>query len=131
MSGPEDQPDDAATRAPGTATPQGERVGGMLVHLLGIVTVFLVPLALFLAYRNRTTFVRDHSAQALNFQTSMAVAYILAGSLVVVPIVSLPVVWFVCGVVLLYDIGYAVKAGRAAHRGDRFRYPLAIPIIKT
>ena len=56
----------------------------MLAHLLGLFTGFLGPLVLYLVKRDDSAFVRDQSAEALNFQLTMIIAWIVSIVLILV-----------------------------------------------
>ena len=112
--------------APGPA-PEGERSMAMLCHLLGIVTGFLGPLIIWLVKKDEAPFVDDQGKEALNFQITVAIAYIISfGPLNLIFCIGSAIgliVWIVA-------IVYCVLAAIQANRGERYRYPVCIRFIK-
>ena len=47
----------------------------VLAQLGGTFLSFLVPLVIYLVFKDRDPFVRRHSAPALNFHITLAIAY--------------------------------------------------------
>jgi uncharacterized Tic20 family protein len=112
----------------------------MASHLGALVTAWfalglLAPLAVLLVQGNKSEFVRRHATESLNFQISLliysivgtALAFMLTlltlgiGLFVIIPLIVVLVV-----LVLIVMI----MAGIAANRGDDFRYPLNIRLIR-
>jgi len=96
----------------------------MLAQLLGIFTGFLGPLIIYLVNGEKDPFVRHHSAEALNFQITLLIAYLVAGVLVLVLIglLLLPVIW-------IASIVFMIQATIAANRGEWYRYPINIRLV--
>ena len=65
----------------------------MLAHLGGTFLSFLVPLVIFLIYKDRAPFVRRHSAAALNFQITLAIAYIVLAISPWIGLLVIPFLW--------------------------------------
>jgi uncharacterized Tic20 family protein len=118
--------------APGhPTTPQPPVAGGtdpktlaMLAQLLGIFTGFIAPLIIYLVNGEKDPFVRHHSAEALNFQITLAIGYIASFVLMLVLIGFLTffVVW-IGGLVLM------IQATIAANRGECYRYPVNFRLV--
>jgi len=110
-------------------SPGDERTWGMLAHLsallgLFISFIFLGPLIIYLVYRDRSAYVRRQSAEALNFNLSIAIYLIVSGILILVLI----------GIVLLVVVGIfwlveVIIASVAANRGEEHRYPFTIRFV--
>jgi uncharacterized Tic20 family protein len=109
--------------------PDDERLWATLAHLsafLGFVGIPVIgPLVIFLIFGNRSQYVRHHSAEALNFNITMLGATIVSGLLilVVIGLILLPIIaltWFILTIV----------ATIAANRGEWYRYPLTIRLVK-
>lgn len=90
---------------------------------------FLVPLIMWFIYKDRSAFVRQAAAGAFNFNISMwignAVAWIFAVTLIGIPIAI--IIWIVVGI--LWIVCHILGTIRAL-RGDTFRYPLQLPILR-
>ena len=113
-----------------------ERTWAMVAHVGVFVAAwfamgFLCPLAVWLAFRNRSEYVRRNAVESLNFQISLliysAVASVLVfvtfglGVLVVVP---LAVIGVVAAVVVI------ILATVAASNGREYSYPLTIRFVR-
>lgn len=113
---------------PATVTPlsqSDERLWATLIHIGGILIGFISPLIGYLVLKDRSAFVREHSRQALNFQITMAIAYVVGWVLTIVLIGFLVVmaVWVV-------NIVFSIIAAIAANKGELYKYPLTIQFIK-
>lgn len=126
--------------APPPAGPTGdERNLAMATHLgTGIAVVvggwlinIAVPLVVWLWQRNRSEFVRHHALEELNFQISLTIYAIVAivvalltlglGLLVIIPIAL---------VLVLVIIYVMVRASIAGARGEPYRYPLTMRLVR-
>ncbi|WP_433439823.1 DUF4870 domain-containing protein [Nonomuraea sp. CA-141351] len=96
----------------------------MLAHVLGLVVSWVGPLIIYLMKKDESPYVRDQAAEALNFQITMFIGYIVAGILVVVFIgmLLLPAVW-------ILSLIFHIQAAMATNRGERYRYPFSIRMI--
>lgn len=114
--------------APPGAVPMTQsdaRMWALLAHVGGILLSFIAPLVVFLMYKDRDEFVRDQSVEALNFQITVVIAVVISSLLMIVLI----------GFLLLAAVGIAalvlpIMGGIAANRGERYRYPVALRLIK-
>ena len=97
----------------------------MLAHLGGILFGFLAPLIVFLVQRERGSFVKKQSTEALNFQITLGVAQIISAILWAV------LIGFATTAVLtIIGIVFPIIAGLAVNRGEDYRYPFAVRLIK-
>lgn len=102
-----------------------ERTMAMLSHLLSIFVGFWAPLIIWLVKKDEMPFVDDQAKEALNFQITMLLAFIVAGILVVVVIgILLALGLFVANIV------FCIIAAMKANEGERYRYPFALRLIK-
>lgn len=105
-----------------------ERTYAMWTHLLLLAGVFIpvVPtLILWLVKREQSVFVDDHGKEAVNFQISIWL-YLLIGGLLSMICIGIPLVIVACGLAIVGMIIAAV----AAHRGQYFRYPMSIRLVR-
>jgi uncharacterized Tic20 family protein len=121
--------DNITTPPPPPSSPaQGDdNTLAMLVHLSGIVLWFIVPLIVWLVNKDKPekAFLTDQSKEALNFQITLTGVYII-GTILTVILISMPInfaAWVAC-------IVLSILAGLAANRGEAYRYPFAIRLIK-
>jgi uncharacterized Tic20 family protein len=119
----------AATAASDTTT---WALSAHLTALLAIVIglPFLGPLVIYLA-KKENPFVRRHAAEALNFNLSITIYFLVLGFATVV------LLFFVIGLLLIpvlfalaiFWIVFVVMGTVAASRGEEFRYPLTIRFV--
>jgi uncharacterized Tic20 family protein len=97
----------------------------MLAHILGIVTGWLGPLIIYLVAGPDKPFAKKQGAEALNFQITVLIAYIASWVLMFVMIgfVLFPVVWIV-------SLIFSIMAAVAVNKGEDYRYPIALRLIK-
>jgi uncharacterized protein len=133
MSAPNDTAP-AGRVPPGLDSPpsQDERTWGMLSHLsafVGLVVPFLgailAPLIIWLAWRDRSPFVGEQAKEALNFNISVAIGWLVCGLLTVVFIgILLGIVLFFCWLAL------TILAAIRASEGVQYRYPLNLRLVR-
>jgi uncharacterized Tic20 family protein len=101
------------------------RTFAMLAHLLAIFTSFLGPLIIWLVKKDEHPFVDEQGKEALNFQITVAIAYIVAGllSFLCIGFLLFPAVWVV-------NLIFCIMACVAVNKGEHYRYPLTIRFIK-
>jgi uncharacterized Tic20 family protein len=97
---------------------------GLFSHLGCLLLSPLVPLVIFLVYKDRDPFVRRHSAQALNFGIWVYIGYAISGILIFVLIgfLTFAIIW-VCAIV------FAIMASVAANKGEDYTYPMVPTLI--
>ncbi len=105
-------------------SPSDEKLWATLVHIGGIFFSFVPALIGYLVLKDRGPFVRAHTATALNFQITMAIAYVvgIVTSFIVIGVLILLAVWVV---VIVFSIIAAVKA----NQGQPYTYPLSIKFV--
>ena len=109
---------------------QDERTWGMLAHISAILAAivglsFLGPLIVLLVQGPKSQFVRRHAIESLNFQIT---TYIAA-------IISFILIFVLIGILLIVVVGIGwlvltILAGVAANRGEDYRYPVNLRLIK-
>ncbi len=106
-------------------SPSDERMWSLLSHLSGILFSFLGPLVIWLVFRERSTFVDNQGKEALNFQITLLIGYFVSSVLMVVLIGFLMIF-----AVIIAHLVLCIIAGLAAQRGESYRYPLTLRLIK-
>lgn len=139
---PSPQPD---SPIPPVATPQpmtdaDRKNWAMAAHLSALIAIIGVPsligpLVVWLVKKDQDEFVRRHSVHALNFNISVLIYVTVAsvamlilgiatfgiGFLLAIPVVIVAlIVWLV----------YVIQGAMAASKGQDFRYPFTIDLIK-
>ncbi|GGA77942.1 membrane protein [Arenimonas soli] len=109
-----------------TAAPQEDRTIALITHLSGIIAGFIVPLIIWLINKDKPekAWLTDQSKEALNFQITLLLAYIVCVvlSFVLIGALLMPLVW-IASLVLM------ILAGVAANKGENYRYPVTLRLI--
>jgi uncharacterized Tic20 family protein len=106
-----------------------EKTMALLAHLLGAVTNVLGPLVIWLIKKDESPFVNDQGKEALNFQLTILIGYIMAGFLSVVPVVQCFSVLFIPALAVV-GLVFGILGCLEANNGVAYRYPFAIRLIK-
>lgn len=116
-------------RAPQPSAPRRpSRLGAVFCHLflfLVIPTIFLGGVVTFLVWQifgKHNAQLEDQGREALNFQINVAILTALL-ALTCVGIALVPIAWFVAGIL-------AIVAAVHAGRGENYRYPFMVRIVK-
>ena len=115
--------------APSGSASQEDRAMALIAHLLGIVTFFIGPLVIWLINKDNSSksFVIDQSKEALNFQITISIIYLVA---IVLAIISLGLLFFVPTLVWVANLVFCIIGGMKANNGEAYRYPFALRLIK-
>lgn len=115
-------------------SPADQRLWATLTHIGGIAVPVVAPLVVFLVLKDRGLFVRDQAREALNAHLSLALyfvaLYVGLGIFSVVtlglgaPLLALPPLLWIPLVV------FGVLAAVRANRGERYRYPLTLRLVR-
>ena len=112
---------------PSSEAPQDDRTIALLTHLSGIIAGFIVPLIIWLINKDKPekSWLNDQSKEALNFQITLLIVYVIGVILSVILIGALInlLAWVAC-------IVFSIIAGVAANKGEAYRYPFALRLIK-
>lgn len=106
-----------------------ERTYAMWTHLLLLAGFFLpvVPsLILWLIKRDQSSFVDDHGKEAVNFQISLVIYMLVSVPLIIICGLGYVTMFAACVVGIVGMILAAV----GANRGQYFRYPMSIRLIR-
>ncbi len=119
-------PDMAMSAAPaGMSATTGDTSMAMLSHLLMLFAGFLAPLVIYVVKRDDDPFTRFHAAQALNFQITMVIAWIAT-----IILLFLIVGFFLIPVLLVAQFVMPIIAAVKANKGEWYRYPLTLDLVK-
>jgi uncharacterized Tic20 family protein len=102
-----------------------ERLWATLSHISIPFFGFVGPLVVYLAFQNRSRWLRDSGIEGLNFSILYTVAQVVCSLLVIALIgaVLLPVVFI--GALI-----FCILAAVASNKGEFYRYPLNWRLIK-
>ncbi len=112
----------------GKLAEKDERTMGMLAHILGAVLFFIGPLIIWLTKKDESPFVDDQGKEALNFQITVAIAFVCAAIIAALPVIQViaciiyPAVW-------IGNLVLSIMGGLAANKGIAHRYPFALRLI--
>ena len=97
---------------PSGDAPQEDRTIALITHLSGIIAGFIVPLIIWLINKDKPekSWLNEQAKEALNFQILIGVLINFAA-------------WIACLV-------FSIIAGLAANKGEAYRYPFALRLIK-
>ena len=96
----------------------------MWAHILNLVT-FIGPLIILLTKGKDSAFVEDQAKEALNFSITVIAAAFACGILAVIYIGAL-----LLPLVIIAYIVFSIVAAISASKGVKYRYPVAIRLIK-
>jgi uncharacterized protein len=96
-----------------------------MAHWLGILIGFIGPLIIWLTKGEQDKFVKDHAVEALNFQITLAIGYVAS---FILSFVVIGIVGYIALPIL--NIIFSVIAAMAANKGETYRYPFALRLIK-
>jgi uncharacterized Tic20 family protein len=129
---PEPTPPPGSVRAPepGPLGPQEERNWAVAAHLGSFVAAyvalgFLAPLAVLLMAGRRSAFVRRHAVEALNFNLTVLL-YAAISAVLIAVLIGIPML---VALGVLYIVAVLFGAA-AASRGEDYRYPLTIRLVR-
>ena len=123
------QPGPGAPQGYGTAgavSPQDERMWSMLAHIGTILIGVLAPLITYLMYKDRSQFVKQQSAESLNFQITMLIAYVVSW---IITGITFGLLFFLPLLVWVANLIFVIMAGVAANKGENYRYPFSIRMV--
>ncbi|MEM7145793.1 MAG: DUF4870 domain-containing protein [Verrucomicrobiota bacterium] len=128
------EPQGDAVSAPGSPS-SDEKTMAMLTHLLSFTAYFTGigmiagPLILWLIKKDTMPFVDDQGKEAVNFNISFFIYYMVAFFLcatVILMIVGIPALL----VLFVLHIVFVIMAAIKASNGEAYRYPMTIRFIK-
>jgi uncharacterized Tic20 family protein len=131
-------PTPAPAAAPQPAQPLSEsddKLWASLAHFGGIL--FILPsLLIFLILKDRGPKVRVESKEALNWEITFAIAFIIwqiIGGILTVPLLFTPV-FFLPGLIgfLLWAVNvlFSILGGIKVNGGGSYRYPFSLRLVK-
>lgn len=115
----------APTVAAASTLPSDLQTLVVLVHLSGLIGSFLVPLLVYFSRPVRDDVLALAAKEALNFQITLALAWLIAMAtvLVLVGLLFLPLL-------VLISIGMPIWAAVLSARGETVRYPLILRLVR-
>lgn len=112
-------------QTPSVAPTPDEKTMGILSHILCIVGGFIAPLIIYLIKKDESAYIREQSKEALNFQLTMLICYIVSWILIFV-FIGIILVFLVIILNLVLIIIATIKASE----GKLYKYPINFRLIK-
>ncbi len=97
----------------------------MLAHLLGIVSGFVGALIIWLVKKDQSPFIDEQGKEALNFQITVLIGFVGSWILMFVLIGML-----LMPLLLIANLVFCILAAVAVSRGEHYKYPFAIRLLK-
>ena len=119
-----------ASPPPSGDAPQDERTMALIAHLLGIITWFVGALVIWLINKDANpakSFATDQAKEALNFQITITIAFVVA---FILAAITLGILFFLPGLVGIANLVFCIIGGVKANNGEAYRYPFALRLIK-
>jgi uncharacterized Tic20 family protein len=108
------------------------RMWGMFCHISALVGLLgngfgfvLGPLIIWLAKREDHPFIDDQGKEALNFQITMFLAFVISFLLAFVVIG-----FFLLAILVVMEIALPIIGAIKANNGEYYRYPFTLRLIK-
>ncbi|MGW6283096.1 DUF4870 domain-containing protein [Kribbella sp. NPDC055071] len=105
--------------------PDEERTWSLVAHIGTIVLGFIAPLIVLLVKGEQSPTVRANAIESLNFQITVTIGYV-ASSILMVVLVG----FFTFFAIWVLAIVLAIMAAMAASKGQAYKYPFALRLIK-
>ena len=95
-----------------------------ITHIGGTVFSFVPSLIVWILRKDENPYIEDQAKEALNFQITMVLAYMLAGVLswILIGLIFFPVIW-------VLNIVFCIIAAISTSKGETYRYPFALRLI--
>ncbi len=96
----------------------------ILTHLAGIFFSFVPALIVWLLKKDDSAFIGTQAREALNFQITVVIAYMVAGVLawILVGLLFFPIIW-------VGNLVLCLMAAINVSKGENYQYPLALRLI--
>jgi uncharacterized Tic20 family protein len=119
-------PESAVPNPPVAGGSAEDRNLAMLTHLSGIILGFIVPLIVWLVNKDNAakSYLTTEAKEALNFQLTILIAYVVGAilSLVLIGYLLIFAAWAL-------TIIFGIMAAIAANSGQYYKYPLSITFV--
>jgi uncharacterized Tic20 family protein len=114
-----------AYAGPAPVSESDEKTWGIISHISIPFFGFIGPLIAYLIYKDRSTWLKQTTTEALNFSIAYSIAYVI----------SVITIWFVIGLILwplvfIVALIFCIMGTIAANKHEFYRYPINIRFIK-
>jgi len=113
------------TEQPAAAPTKDEQTMALIAHLLGIFTSFIGALIIWLVKKDESEFISDQAKEALNFQITVVIIYVVG---IATSCIGIGVL--ICLAAIVVSLIFSIIGGIKANDGVKYRYPFALRLIK-
>ena len=108
-----------------TPPSQDDKTLAVITHASGILFHFIVPLVVWLVSKDTKPWLTAQAKEALNFQITVAIGYLIAGvaSTLLIGFLLFPIIWAA-------NIIFCIVAAVQTSQGVDYKYPVALRLIK-
>ena len=96
-------------------------------HWLSILISFIGPLIIWLTKGEQDKFVKDHAVEALNFNITLIIGYVISWILMAV---TFGLLFFLPTLVWIVGLIFQIQGAIAANNGKTYKYPFALRLVK-
>ena len=96
----------------------------VIIHLGGTLFSVFPALIVWLLKKDDSPFVGEHAREALNFQITLLIGYVISSILMYILIGFL-----LAGILWVANIVLCILAAIAASKGEEYRYPFTLRLI--
>ena len=122
-----------AAPAPRPVSPAEERTWGTIAHVIALAAMvlsagllgFVAALVLYLYFKDKGPFVRQHAANSLNVQLTMAIVIVIS-----LPLMLLLVGFITYGLAFVFAAVVHIMGALKASNGEWFTPPFTIRFVK-
>lgn len=109
---------------PSTEPSSDDKNIATITHLGGTVFSFVPGLLVWILKKDDSAYLADQAKEALNFQISILIGYIIAGVLawVLIGFILMPLIW-------LLNVVFCIIAAISSSKGETYRYPFCLRLI--
>ena len=117
-------PIDAPNNTSGAEPSSDDKNIATVTHLGGTVFSFVPGLLVWILKKDDSAYLADQAKEALNFQISVLIGYLIAGVLawVLIGFILMPLIW-------LLNVVFCIIAAISSSKGETYRYPLCLRLI--
>lgn len=102
-----------------------DRSSASMAHWLAILISWIGPLIIMNTVEARNPWVRKHAVNSLNFEFAIIVGVVLS-----IPLMFVLIGFLTLPALAVADLVYRIKAAGAASRGEDFKYPFSINLVR-
>ncbi|MFC5741917.1 DUF4870 domain-containing protein [Dyella tabacisoli] len=103
-----------------------ERTGATITYVLTAIFSWLGALIGWLIWRGKGAYAKDQTTEALNFGITMLIIMVALSVLARI----IPAIGFLVWIASLVQLVFGIIAALAANKGENYRFPFALRLVK-